>query len=102
MIDCRATSCFIHPFIVKEYHLPKFNQTKLKTLKVIDSCEVALGLVKQHTQLSIQIANHMEGIQCHIADVGNHHLVLGMSWLKTHNPKIDWTNHTISFLSDYC
>jgi hypothetical protein len=28
--------------------------------------------------------------------------VLGMSWLKKHNPSIQWDEHTITFSSPYC
>ena len=36
MIDCGATSCFIHPDLVKEYRLPRFKHSFPKKLRVID------------------------------------------------------------------
>ena len=27
-----------------------------------------------------------------------HPIVLGLSWLETHNPTVDWCNHSIPFL----
>ncbi|KAF8747935.1 Chromo (CHRromatin Organization MOdifier) domain [Rhizoctonia solani] len=37
-----------------------------------------------------------------IKQYGKHSIVLGMSWLKLHNPTIDWPNKRITFNSQYC
>ncbi|EUC55812.1 Transposon Tf2-1 polyprotein [Rhizoctonia solani AG-3 Rhs1AP] len=50
----------------------------------------------------MNIEGHLEEIECHIADIGNHQVVLGTSWLKTHNPSIDWKKHKLQFNSSYC
>jgi hypothetical protein len=35
-------------------------------------------------------------------DIGNHDVVLGMSWHNKHNPEINWKKQTLSFTSTYC
>ncbi|EUC59150.1 retrotransposable element Tf2 155 kDa type-like protein, putative [Rhizoctonia solani AG-3 Rhs1AP] len=50
----------------------------------------------------MNIEGHAEEISCHIADIGNHQIVLGTSWLKIHNPEINWGKQTIKFHSSHC
>jgi hypothetical protein len=44
----------------------------------------------------------METIDCHVVNIGNNDLVLGMSWLKIHNPSIHWEDPRMSFSSSFC
>ncbi|KAG9095246.1 hypothetical protein FS749_010807 [Ceratobasidium sp. UAMH 11750] len=50
----------------------------------------------------MEIFAHSEEVEAYVVEVGKHDLVLGMSWLKKHNPLISWAKHTINFHSDYC
>ncbi|KEP45803.1 putative Transposon Tf2-1 polyprotein, partial [Rhizoctonia solani 123E] len=50
----------------------------------------------------MNIEGHLEEIECHIAEIGNHQMVLGTSWLKIHNPAIDWKKHELRFNSPHC
>ena len=36
MIDCSATSCFIHPDLAKDFQLPHYRHLVPKKLRVID------------------------------------------------------------------
>ena len=44
----------------------------------------------------------MEEMEFFITNLGNHHAVLGMAWLKKHNPNIDWNKELITFSSQFC
>jgi hypothetical protein len=44
--------------------------------------------------------DHTEEAHLLITDTGNHDVLLGTSWLKAHNPSIDWAKNTIKF--DHC
>jgi hypothetical protein len=39
--------------------------------------------------------NHRERIMFLVTDTGNHDILLGMDWLKAHNPNIDWAKNVI-------
>jgi hypothetical protein len=39
--------------------------------------------------------NHREWIMFLVTDTGNHNILLGMDWLRAHNPNINWTQNTI-------
>jgi len=39
--------------------------------------------------------NHRERIMFLVTDTGNHNILLGMDWLKAHNPNINWAKNVI-------
>ena len=48
------------------------------------------------------IGNHQELATLQVANLQNHEVILGMSWQKGHNPKIDWGKNKITFDSERC
>ena len=48
------------------------------------------------------INHHTEDIRLHCITIGNAPVILGLPWLKLHNPTIDWRAHRLSFHSDKC
>ncbi|CUA72046.1 Transposon Tf2-11 polyprotein [Rhizoctonia solani] len=93
------------PFMAKPFQetfrLPCFSHIVPKTVKVIDGREME-NQITQYTRFGLNIEGHHKEIECHIANIGNHQVVLGTSWLKKHNPTIDWKNYRIRFHSDFC
>jgi len=41
--------------------------------------------------------NHWETIKVAITNIGQNEILLGMDWLRAHNPSIDWGAKTIKF-----
>ena len=39
--------------------------------------------------------NHKEQVMFLVTDTGNHDILLGMDWLKVHNPNINWAKNQI-------
>jgi hypothetical protein len=102
MIDSGASSCFIHKDFVKNYKIPTIKKKKPRKLKVIDGREISSGLVEYECTFQLQIGSHSEEVVCNVADIGKHSIVLGMSWLRIHNPTIEWSTKRIIFNSVYC
>jgi hypothetical protein len=44
--------------------------------------------------------DHKERVLFLVTDTENHDILLGMDWLKAHNPNIDWANNRIYL--DWC
>ena len=68
----------------------------------MDGSEITGGPVTHDTQVSMTINNHEEKIRLHCITIGNAPVILGLPWLKLHNPAIDWRAHRLSFHSDKC
>ena len=102
LIDSGATASFIHPRLVQEQGLVTCKKEIPMTLRVIDGRDISSGKVDKEVRLRMKIGSHQEEITLDVADIGNHPLILGIPWLKTHNPTIDWPTHRVSFTSPLC
>lgn len=60
------------------------------------------GIVDSECDLALTIGNHVETVLFNIVDLGNHLILLGMSWLRIHNPSIDWKSEHVSLSSVFC
>ena len=100
MIDSGATNNFINESFIKQ----NFIKTKPKStpLTVKDIAGRKLGMVDKQVTLKIRMANHEEEITLNVIGTGKHPVVLGLPWLKTHNPTIDWRENRIIFSHSFC
>ena len=68
----------------------------------MDGSEVTSRMVTNNTQIHLTTNHHEEEIQLHYITIGNAPNILGLPWLKLHDPVIGWKNHTVKFHSDHC
>jgi hypothetical protein len=48
------------------------------------------------------INNHYETIRLHYITIGNSPIIMGLPWLRKHNPNIDWKGGRVIFDSERC
>src|ERR1700693_28631 len=48
------------------------------------------------------IDSHSEEIQFDVTSLGDHNVILSLSWLNRYNPTIDWKKHRVVSTSDEC
>ena len=69
----------------------------------IDGRPLASGAVNQETSpVQLNIGQHTETIQLNTTTLGHFPVILGMPWLKLHDPVISWSQHRVTFSSDHC
>jgi len=54
------------------------------------------------TKVPMDISSHRELATFQVANLQNHEVILGMPWLREHNPTIDWNDKRITFNSERC
>jgi RNase H-like domain found in reverse transcriptase/Reverse transcriptase (RNA-dependent DNA polymerase)/Integrase zinc binding domain/Chromo (CHRromatin Organisation MOdifier) domain/Retroviral aspartyl protease len=92
MIDSGATISFIHQNLAKQYNLPLAQQRLDVSL-----ADGSLHTSQHATRLVMQTSpDHFELQSFQLISLGNYSLILGMDWLRAHNPSIDWINRTVS------
>lgn len=92
MIDSGATISFIHQNLAQQYHLPLAQQRLNVSL-----ADGSLHTSQHATRLVMQTSpDHFELQSFQLISLGNYSLILGMDWLRNHNPSIDWINRTVS------
>jgi hypothetical protein len=92
MIDSGATISFIHQNLAKQYDLPLV-QRPLPIALANGSIHTSL----QATRIVMQSSpDHFDVQTFQLITLGNYSLILGMDWLKSHNPAIDWEKRTVT------
>jgi hypothetical protein len=68
----------------------------------VDGREVASGPVTHDTMVELIVNNHREKIKLDCITIGNSPIIVGLPWLRKHNPTIDWKKGKVIFDSDKC
>ena len=100
MIDSGATGNFISNTFVTKNHIPYQAKEKPYELTMADESpsNYGDGWVRMETKEStLAIGQHSEQINLDITRISRHNIILGIPWLKTHNPHIDWKTERIQF-----
>ncbi|KAI0058281.1 hypothetical protein BV25DRAFT_1790333, partial [Artomyces pyxidatus] len=56
----------------------------------VDGTRNALGTLKDYVTISINTNGHTSNVRFYVTDIGREEMILGLPWLKEHNPNIDW------------
>jgi hypothetical protein len=103
LTDCGATGI---SFIDEEYaRHHKIPLTPLKTpraLEVIDGRPIESGDITHMAQVQLTINEHKETLPMFVTKLGHYPIVLGIPWLRLHDPAIRFASNRITFDSDYC
>jgi len=105
LIDSGSAGNFIHEKVVKEMKLPTIaRKTPLRVTHVKGG---QVGMV--HTQVKCYLRirdmdenSHREIITLDIAPIGRHQVILGLPWLKAHQPELDWGGLKLRFNQEHC
>ena len=98
LLDSRATTCFMDEMFL---HKPKFSVVRFSKpipMEVIDGRMLSFGAITEATvPLISQLGEHQEVLTFYVIASPRYPIILGLSWLKEHNPIVDWCNHSIIF-----
>jgi hypothetical protein len=73
----------------------------IKILLADGNCSSS-GLITHETMpVQFHLGRHIETISFLVTSI-SHPFILGYSWLRAHNPKIDWISYSVDFASDHC
>ena len=97
LLDCGATDCFLDWKYVKRHQLPTTRLNRAIPIYNVDGSGNANGSITHKCEMNVQHKDHLEKIWFYITKIGNKEIILGHSWLKKHNPSIDWVTSEITF-----
>ena len=96
LLDSGTTGCFID----KSWALER--RIELKPLKNpipvlnVDGTRNQAGNITHFVSLIIKIGKHAEKLWCAVTCLGKTPLILGHTWLRKHNPDVDWSSGKIT------
>jgi len=102
LVDSGASENFIDKAYAEASGIRMQRKTASRQFLTVDGSEVAGGPVTHDAQIHLAINHHEEDIRLHCITIGNAPIILGLLWLKLHDPVIGWKNHTVKFHSDHC
>jgi len=102
MINSGATEDFIDREVWNKYGIKRIKAKKPREIYLADGKPSAMGPVTHITKVPMDISSHRELPTFQVANLQNHEVILGMPWLREHNPTIDWNDKRITFNSERC
>ena len=103
LIDCGASGfAFIDKDFAQQHNFPLHSLRDPRRLEVIDGRPIDSGDITHVAKVGLDINGHREQVSAFVTKLGHYPLVLGIPWLRHHNPRIDWEKDTVDFVSPRC
>ena len=102
MIDSGATEDFIDREVCQKHQISTVATEHLREIYLTDGNPSDMGPVTHIAKVPMTIGNHQVLATLQVANLQNPEVILGMPWLKGHNPKIYWGKNKITFDSARC
>jgi predicted aspartyl protease len=97
LIDSGATNAFINQRIIDKHGWQTNPLPQPVTIYNADRTPNQRGQVLHTIDLILRLGEHQERMTFAVAGLGRHSIIIGHSWLKFHNPKVDWTTRDVRF-----
>ena len=97
MVDSGANTIFLNDSFVRRHHVKTEPLPKPVRLTNADGSANAIGMITEEAVLHLTVGEHTEKIRAAVASIGHDDLIIGIDWLRFHNPSIDWTRGTMEF-----
>ena len=101
MIDCGGQGSFINEKFSHYHRLPSRIKTHPVSLVLADGSQSQAGNITQYNPLSLRTAGNEEPLSLDVAPM-THDVILGMPWLRKHDPAIRFGRRTLTFDSPFC
>ncbi len=96
LLDSGATTNFINENFVQEHHIRTHDLPSPQPLFNVDGTLNKAGTVNKYASLKLTIRKHTERIPFTVTNIGSDNAIIGLTWLRQHNPSIDWKNGHIT------
>jgi hypothetical protein len=90
LIDSGVTANFISPKLVESLKTPKIALSNPRNICVLDGSNPKTGKVWHKVHLDFQCQGLPTSAEFLVCPIGENQAILGMPWLKTQNPNINW------------
>lgn len=102
MLDSGASSQFMdHDFAIR-CGFKLIPKKRPEPLTLVDGKPSSAGPLTHIVRMPICIDQHRETLVFQVTKLGGYPVILGKSWLRRHNPSIDWSLNIVTFHSAFC
>ena len=101
--DSGATGyAFMDFALARQLGSPVVDLQSPRRLTTFDGSDASAGPVTQSTTALLNISGHVEKTVFFLTHLDQYQIVLGLPWLRRHNPVVDWRARTMTFLPEFC
>ena len=90
MLDCGASDSFIDQEFVKKNNIKTKKLANPAVIRNADGTANNAGRVTEKVETRMRYKGHVEVMIFYVTNLGNVDVILGLTWLKKHNPEIGW------------
>ena len=90
LVDCGATGLFIDTEYVRLNNLSTRRLTTPIPVYNVDGTANEAGAITEIADIILRYKGHAERTQFAVTSLGKQNMILGFTWLREHNPEIDW------------
>ena len=102
LVDSGADDNFIDRNFVKTNNIPIYELSSPKRVHAVDGKLIELVTHKTEPLNLVLSSNHHEHLELYVISSPLNSVILGIPWLKRHNPHVDWSTATIRNWSLHC
>ena len=102
MADCDATASFIDFSFAQLHGLTLLPLQHPRDLTIVDGRFVLSGAITHIVQISLTFKTHIETFDLFVTTLGQYPVILGLPWLRKHDPRIRFKENTLTFDAKYC
>lgn len=95
LVDCGSTTNFISKRFVLLNHIPTVNTANSQVVKLADGSVTSTCKLVQSLHMYFNDRDLCESLL--VFPIDSFDIILGMPWLKKHNPIINWLTDTVTF-----
>ena len=90
LLDCGATGLFVDKGFVDRNKITTRTLTRPIPVYNIDGTRNEAGSICEVVDVILRYKDHSERVQFAVTGLGKQDAILGYTWLKDHNPEVDW------------
>ena len=90
LLDSGASGLFIDKGYVKQNNIPTQKLQRSIPVLNVDGTPNEAGAITEVVNLVLRYDGHSERAVFAVTSLGNQDMILGLPWLRLHNPEVDW------------
>ena len=96
LLDSGATGTYVSSAFVAEHSIPTRPLPSPMYARNADDTLNAAAITHE-AKLRVEVQGHSSIEWYYVTDIGTKAMIIGMTWLRCHNPAIDWRTGTLEF-----
>jgi predicted aspartyl protease len=98
LVDCGATSLFVDAGWVQANGIPTRSLSAPVAVYNVDGTLNEAGAIREVVMVILQYGEHKERATFAVTKLGGQDMLLGLTWLRQHNPEIDWRSEEVQMM----